>query len=281
MRIKLFLLTIFEAFYILLVCSSCKENLININPQNETPGIKSELLYYEIVESEDQSHKAMTKSLSDYTYNELVSLPMDKKMGYRVVVSSEIKENQVRKTVEKIISDITLKDNDIDEISLLLYSDKELANGMYDVARATWAPNGKLGNVTPEIAKTNNRTNYKLEIQIAENLEQYLQKRAQSEEKFGLTEAERRKIFKAIVAAEDKSWAEADKKYPVSGRTVWDLSKSELRSRMDRNTDLAQKLGDQYENELAKKYDLTREQLKEITVEGFEENWPMPKFEIK
>jgi hypothetical protein len=50
---------------------------------------------------------------------------------------------------------------------------------------------------------------------------------------------------------------------------------------MDRNTDLAQKLGDQYENELAKKYDLTREQLKEITFEGFEENWPMPKFEIK
>jgi len=219
--------------------------------------------------------------LSSYTYQELVSLPIDKRMEYKVVVSPEIKENQVRSTVEKIIADITSKDNDIDEISLFLYSDKELANEMYDVARATWAPNGKLGNVTPEIAKTNNRNNYKLEIQIAENLEQYLQKRAQSEEKFSLTEAERRQIFKEIVAAEDRAWAEAERKYPVSGRATWGLSQSELGSRIDKSTVLAQQLGDQYEDELAKKYGLTREQLKEVIYESIEERWPMPKFESK
>ena len=261
----------------------CQRNGIDMAIQHRAITKQVAPVTYEIVESDDNSRKAMTKSLSSYTYQELANLPIDKKMGYRVVVSSEIKENQVRKTIEKIIADITSKDNDIDELMLWLYSDKELANGMhmYDVARATWAPNGELGNVTPEIAKTNNRTNYKLEIQIAENLEQYLKQRAKSEDKFSLTEAERRKIFKEIAAAEDKAWAEADKKYPVSGRTVWDLSKSKLRSRMDRNTDLAQKLGDQYENELAKKYGLTREQLKQISIEGISERWPMPKFESK
>lgn len=259
----------------------CKENGIDMNIQHRAITKQVAPVAYEIVESEDQSHKAMTKPLSSYTHQELASLPIDKKMGYRVVVSSEIKENQVRPTVEKMIADITSKDNDIDEISLLLYSDKELANGMYDVARATWAPNGKLGNVTPEIAKTNNRNNYKLEIQIAENLEQYLQKRAQSEEKFGLTEVERRQIFKAIVAAEDKAQAEADRKYPVSGRSTWGLSKSELRSQIDKNIDLMRHLEKQYKKELSKKYGLTQEQLKKISLEGVVERWPMSKFESK
>lgn len=281
MRTKLFLLTIFEAFYILLVCSSCEENLININPQSETPGIKSELLYYEIVESEDQSHKALVRKLSDYTYQELANLPVDKKMLYRVVVSSRIKENQVRPIVEKIIADITTKDSDIDEITLFLYSDKELVDGMYDVATATWAPYGSLGNVTPEIARSNNRTSYKISIRMKEKLEEYLQKRSKSEEKFGLTEVKRRRIYKEIVDAEDRAQAEADRQYPISGRTTWDLSRSELRSRIDKNIELMRHLEEEYKNDLMKKYSLTREQLKEITFEGFEENWPMPKFEIK
>lgn len=305
---------------------------------------------YEIVESEDQSHKAMTKSLSSYTYQELVKLPIDKKMGYRVVVSPTIKENQVRPTVEKIIADITSKDNDIDEISLLLYSDKELANEMYDVARATWAPNGKLGNVTPEIAKTNNRNNYKLEIQIAENLEQYLKQRAKSEQKLGFTEDRRRKIFKEILAAEDKAWTEARKRYPLVptdhlsvGQTIslsrrtplmpeldptdpmaaylrirkldprttikvlkvstkhsnpWYFVEARSPSRyslgtgwinsialrrqgqvdfkqqVEKQHKLKNRLIDKHNNELAKKYGLTREQLEQICLEGMMERWP-------
>lgn len=246
--------------------------------QQEHKRVKKQMkVSYEIIESEDLSHKALVGKLSDYTIQELENLPIDKKMSYRVVVSSEIKENQVRPTIEKIIADIISRNNDIDEISLLLYSDKELVNEAYDVARATWAPGGELGNVTPEIAQNNDRTDYKVTIRIKENLEKYLQQRAQSEEKFGLTKAKRRQIFKEIVAAEDRAWAEADRKYPVSGRATWSLSKSELRSRMDKNTDLMQRLQEQHKKALAKKYGLTREQLKEIALEGVAERWPMPK----
>jgi len=253
-----------------------KENGIDTNIQHRAITKQFAPVAYEIVESEDQSHKAMTKSLSSYTYQELAKLPTDKKMGYRVVVSQTIKENQVRPTVEKIIADITSKDNDIDEIWLFLYSDKELVkDGWYDVAKATWAPNGKLGNVTPEIAKTNNRTNYKLEIQIAKDLGQYLKQRAKLEDKLGFTEAERRKIFKEIVAAEDKAQAEADKKYPVSGRSTWGLSQSELRSQIDKNIDLVRHLEKQYKKELSKKYKLTKEKLKKISIEGISERWPL------
>ena len=217
----------------------------------------------------------------DYSHQELVNLPIDKKTLYKVVVSSRIKENQVRQIVEKIIGDITKKDIDIDEITLFLYSDKELIDGMYDVAKATWAPYGSLGNVTPEIARSNNRTNYKISVKVKENLEKYLQKRNKSEDKFGLTEDKRRQIYKEIVNSEDRAQAEADRQYPISGRSTWNLSQSELLNRMDKNTELMRRLEEKYKFDLMKKYRITREQLKEIIYEGLSENWPMPKFEIK
>ncbi len=249
--------------------------------QEQTVGINSEPLSYEIIKTEDQSRKALVKRLSDYTHQELASLPIDKKMLYRVVVSSKIKDNQVRPIIEKIIVDLTTKDGDIDEITLFLYSDKVLVNGPYDIGTATWAPYGALGNVTPEIAQNNNRNGYKTSIQVKEKIEEYLQKRSESEEIFGLTEDKRRQIFKEIVAAEDRAQAEADRQYPISGQTTWNLSQSELRSRMDKNTELMRRLEEKYKNDLTKKYVLTREQLKEITFEAFEKNWPMPSMPTK
>lgn len=240
--------------------------------QNEvakTPEKQISAVDYEIVESEDQSHKALgDRALSSYTTQEITNLPTDKKMAYRIVVSPEIKENQVKPTIEKIISDITSKDSDIDEISLLLYSDKELANGMYDVAMATWAPNGKLGNITPEIARSNNRNNYKITIQIKENLEEYLQKRGESEDKFGFTEEERRQIFKEIVAAEDRATNEADAKYPLdkAGITMDDIKK---------NGGLSNELMEKYKEQVRKKHGITEDQETEIVVEAFQESWPM------
>lgn len=237
-----------------------KREVVQISPVN-----------YEIVETEDQSHKALgNRSLSSYTTQEITNLPTDKKMAYRVVVLPEIKENQVKPTIEKIISDITSKDSDIDEISLLLYSDKELANSMYDVAMATWAPNGKLGNITPEIARNNNRNNYKITIQIKENLEEYLQKRGESEDKFGFSEEQRRGIFKEIVAAEDKARIEADKIYPV------DISDPNYKQEnIMKNIDKNRELMDKYKAEVRNKYGITEDIETKIVVEAFAESWPM------
>lgn len=226
---------------------------------------------YEIVESEDQSHKALgNKSLSDYTAQEISNLPIDKKMLYRIVVSSEIKEDEVRPTIQKIISDITQKDNDIDEITLFLYSDEELSSGSYDIGTATWAPKGKLGNVTPEIAESNDRTSYETTIQIKENLEEYLSQRGKSEDKFGLTEEERRQFFKEIVAAEDRANSEAEKLYPT------DITNPNYKQEnLMKNIDKADKLMEKYRAEVRARYNLTQEQSSEITTEAFEEGWPL------
>ena len=232
----------------------------------ETPMVEVEPtgtpVAYEIVETSDQSHKAMgQRSLSGFSSQELEALPMDKKMSYRVVVPSDIKTIEVRPTIERVISDITSKDNDIDEISLLLYSDKELTKGAYDVARATWAPGGKLGNVDANIARSNNRTSYQLSVDVVENLEEYLKQRGQSEEKFGFTEEQRRQIFKEHVAAEDRAMAETEELY--------------YQVDLKQYAEMVTKLEETYRAQVRAKYGISEEIEKQIGVEGLTERWPM------
>lgn len=226
---------------------------------------------YEIVETSDQSHKAMgQRSLSEFSYQELEALPMDKKMSYRIVVSPDIKTIQVKPTIERVISDITSKDNEIDEISLLLYSDKELTKGAYDVARATWAPGGKLGNVDANIARSNDRTGYQVSFDVVENLEEYLKQRGQSEEQFGFTEEQRRQIFKDIVAAEDRAEAEAERLYPMDV-----FNPNYKAENMDKHFEKSDELGELYRAQVRAKYEISEEIQKQIGVEGLTERWPM------
>ncbi len=220
---------------------------------------------YEIVKTEDMSRKAMgDKSLSDYTTAELKKLPTNKRMSYKVVVPTTIKVEQVKPTVDKIISDLTNKDKDIDEIILNLYSDKESINGMYDVASAIWAPGGELGNVNASIASSNNRSGYKTTIQIKDKLEEYLAQKSKSEDKFGLSESQRRQFFKEIVAAEDKARNEAEKKYPMDNV-----------NNFQKNTDEYNRLADIYRGQVMQKYGVNKDQEATIVSEAFKENWPM------
>lgn len=239
------------------------------NQIDEKKILQASPVHYEFIESKDLSSKALgNKLLSDYTTQEIRNLPTNKKMAYRIVVSPKIKEDQVRPTIQKIISDITSKDNDIDEIELWLYSDKELVNSAYDVAMATWSPNGKSGNITPEIAISNNRNNYKATIQIKENLEEYLQRRGESENKFGYSEEERRRIYKDLITAERQASKEADSKYPLDkpGITMDNIKKNGL---------LNNQLREKYTKTVREKYKITENQETKIVVEALEESWKM------
>ncbi|MFH1326210.1 MAG: hypothetical protein ABIH48_01955 [Candidatus Falkowbacteria bacterium] len=261
---KIILPLLFISIFILSGCQSKEQEV-----DDKTDIVQVSPITYEIIETEDQSHKALgNRSLSDYTMQEITNLPIDKKIRYRVVVSPKIKENQVKPTIEKIISDITSKDGNIDEISLLIYSDKELTNGAYNVAMATWAPFGKLGNITPEIAQNNNRSNYKITIQVKKNLEEYLRKQGESEDKFGFSEEKRREIFKEFVVAEDRSMNEADAKYPLdkAGITMDDIKK---------NGDLNNELIEKYKAQVRLKYGITEDIESKITNEAIIEGWPM------
>ncbi|MDA2920456.1 zinc ribbon domain-containing protein [Desulfobacterota bacterium AH_259_B03_O07] len=79
-------------------------------------------------------------------------------------------------------------------------------------------------------------------------------------EKSGLSEGRRKEIFIEIVNAEDRAMNES----------------IQLESDIYKQIDLQRELEDKYKNEVAKKYNLTRDQLVKIGFEGAKNKWPMP-----
>lgn len=87
-------------------------------------------------------------------------------------------------------------------------------------------------------------------------------------ERFGFSTEQRIEIFGRIVTAEDRGQADAERRAPIGDTpTLADFT---------RQSDLASELGDQYKGELASELGLTQEQLDEIALEGFQNNWSFP-----
>jgi len=89
--------------------------------------------------------------------------------------------------------------------------------------------------------------------------------------RWGLTQEQRKEIWDKIIRLEDKAQKEADKKYPLDkpGITQDDVRK---------NTDLMRELKKKYENELAKECGVKRTVIDSIGLEGLKKNWAFPKY---
>jgi len=266
-------------FILILSFLGCKEKKEVEPEEKETAELTIKTADYAIVKTEDQSRKALgKKSLSQYQKSELEKLPTNKKLLYRIVLSKDVKENQVKPTVEKIISKLTTDDSDIDEIILWLYSDNEISNSTFDIGSAIWAPNGQLGNIDANIAKNNNRNGYKIDYQIKKNLDQYLTQKSETGDKLGFSEEERKQIFKDIVKAEDKAneyeQSEQDKVFDKFG-TINDNNREKVKAEYNKISNQAQKLMNEYKSTVYKKYNITEEQLKKIGREGQDKYWPL------
>ena len=206
---------------------------------------KIEVPSYKIMEEKDISFRT--------GYNR--SDPINKRFTYRVLVSPKIKRNQIEPLFNQLIKEFTSIDNDIDDITIWLYSDKNLINGIYDVAMATWAPED--GNVTGEIAVTNNRDSYKLNVTIPDNVEANL-----NPVKFDLSEAERKQIYFEIGDSQKKVQKELDKIYP-------NVNNINGEKYSDKSIELTKK----YVEEINKKYKINFDTQESIRLEGFKKRW--------
>jgi hypothetical protein len=81
----------------------------------------------------------------------------------------------------------------------------------------------------------------------------------ESEELLVLSEQVRKEVFRGIAAAEDRATREAMARVPDS--------------QIMKQIDVERELGEKYKTELARKYGLTEDQLKEIVVEGVTKGW--------
>jgi len=126
---------------------------------------------YQIENEERGNTKAMVKRLSEYTTKELEELPNSKRLTLSITVPFNISKVSLSNTLKSIVSDQTNKDNDIDEIVIFAYDDKDdIGRDQYIFGKLLWAPNGKTGNITPQIAKNNTRDNYKFDIIIKDKV---------------------------------------------------------------------------------------------------------------
>lgn len=156
----------------LLAFCGCKEShkdKLNISTNNLEYKISfdsAKISSFEIEDSDLASVKALTKKLSDYTTSELEKLPEFKRLTLSIVVPFDISKENLENTLKYIVNKETKKNNDIDEILIFAYDDKSDIGKGFTFGKLVWAPNGQTGNITPEIAQRNVRTNYDFDILI-------------------------------------------------------------------------------------------------------------------
>lgn len=131
---------------------------------------KTKISKYTIEEVENTSSKAMTKRLSEYSTSELKNLPLSKRQIIRIIIPTKISKENLENTFKYIVAKKTEENNDIDEIIIFAYDSKSDINSFYTFGKLLWAPNGKLGDITPKIASNNIRNNYKFVIDIKDKV---------------------------------------------------------------------------------------------------------------
>lgn len=125
---------------------------------------------YDVIQEDDKSMKALTKSLSSYTTEEINSLPLNVRKEYRVVISSDISEEELKSTLIQVVMDKTSENNDIDEVVVFAYDREEDVNDAFTLGKVEWCPNGDWGSVTPEIASSNDRSSYQYVFDIKDKV---------------------------------------------------------------------------------------------------------------
>ena len=231
---------------------------------------------YEII-SEDVSIAKATggkvpSELSEEGIN-IGELPDRKRANYDIVLGKEFEVNQIAPTAEKIIEDISQQEPEIDELAFFLYTTEDRVEGFYDIARVQWSPRGEFDGVDPEIARDNIKDKHEIFIELAtDDIEEYLDRISEEEIRFGLKEEERREIWKELVLAEDRAQIEASMHYDEACEDCDGFIEHDL----GKLTEMEMELISEYEEKIKDEYDITEEQVNEISTEAAMKNWPMP-----
>ena len=181
---------------------------------------------------------------------ELYDVPIKTQVTLNVLVSGEITEPGLRALLNQLYSSIKARKG-------FKYHDSPTNIYIYAFTSKERAESG-MGQWIAMLQKSPGDAKATISI----NERQITQLGAKPEERFGLSEEKRKGIWKELVLVEDRAMEEALEQYPEE---------------FEKQVEMERRLIDDYKNKLAEKYELTREQLQEISVEGVEKDWPFPK----
>jgi hypothetical protein len=139
--------------------------------------------------------------------------------------------------------------------------------------------NSNTQNNEPEITATEDIATEDIRIAITETITfEDIQVTATEDIKFGYTIEERKQIFYEIVEAEDRAQLEAWEAYPTPDPFSSDYTTEKMEEALMNAFDYFDKYTELYRQEVAEKYNLSIEELKEISNEGVFNDWPFPPF---
>lgn len=98
-----------------------------------------------------------------------------------------------------------------------------------------------------------------------------------SEDKFGLSEKLRRRIWVATIIAENRSLEEANEIYPLPNPSEAGFTQESFMSQFNKQSELEQELREKYYIEILEAYQISRDQFDNIGTEGAQQGWPFPK----
>lgn len=221
-----------------------------VNETQEVNNVDIDLPEYSLIKKEDISIRTSMDANSS----------INKRFTFKYLVSKKITREQIEPLLTKLIENIISEDNDIDDITVWLYSDRDLIEGSYDVAMATFSPSK--GDVTKEIALSNNRESYAANFIIADNFEEHLNGKSEKVVDSGLSYDLRKQIYQELSKIDEKARAKADKIYPYNNN--FDIQK--YGNKLDEITK-------KYELEISKKYKIDAKMIEIISEEGFNKGW--------
>ncbi len=230
---------------------------------------------YETANKEDISIKALgEKKLSDYSIQELENLPLNFRMKYQIIVSSDITLEELKSTLAQVIKEKSTENSDIDEIVVQSWESEESLKGRNPIiGYAEWCPYGNWAGMTPEIARDNVRDSYKIIYHIDEKALETI-KESKEETLFGLSEPTRKEIFKEMVRCEDEGDEKAMRYYFTGCEACPEFIVADVYKYADKSTELI----DNCKEKVRGKHGITEEIALKILVEALEERWTRPPF---
>lgn len=169
-------------------------------PKREEEAVAGKRPTYTVVKMDDISLKALTKRLSEYTPGEVARLPLNKRMRYEIFVPSDMSAADLKTAMIHLVNDKSGRDPDIDEIAVFAYREDDVGRN-HPYGKLQWCPNGNWAGMTPEIARSNDRSTYKFIFEI-----------------LGITKEEHERLAKAAAMPADANvigrWMDNESAFP-------------------------------------------------------------------
>lgn len=207
---------------------------------------------------EDYKDLCKVRSKKDASYSSI------KRFSIFATIKTKLTKKQAKNCIKEIINEEYSDDNKTNAIMVFLYEYRnQIGKYPFTVAKGTFAPQGKWAKAGKFTKPSKNKLVMEYDTQYFPGKTKSKKRKKKSKKKSGkLSTSTRMKIFKEIVALQDKSQREADSAHPSPNDFMANIDYQRARE-------------SKYRKRIMKKYKLKSNDLYKISGEGVKKRWPM------